>query len=144
MGSTEEWSFYSPQYFCPIPKPWPNPVYQEWLDIITLSFKELKFKQGIRGPGLYLGLKSWCTLFTMEHFFFKYLDFFFCTLVHRSALDFEPGTKRHNIWYPVQELLEMLPYRWAKPSQTHLWMEGLDREGKMAETYISPLFFFFC
>jgi len=22
---------------------------------------------------------------------------FFCTLVHRSALDFEPGTKRHNL-----------------------------------------------
>lgn len=67
--------------------------------------------------------------------------FFFCTLVHRSALDFEPGTKRHNIWYPVQELLEMLPYGWAKLSQSHLWMEGLDREGKMAKRKnVSPHF----
>lgn len=72
--------------------------------------------------------------------FLQIPGFIFCTLVHRSALDFEPGTKRHNIWYPVQELLEMLPYGWAKPSQTHIWTKGLDRKGKMAEKYISPYF----
>lgn len=27
-----------------------------------------------------------------------------------------------------------------KPSQTHVWMEGLDREGAMAEKYVSPVF----
>lgn len=78
----------------------------------------------------------------MERLSFKHLAFFFfCTLVHRSALDFEPGTKRHNIWYPVQELLEMLPYGWAIPSQFHIRGGRLGRGGGMAEKKDKPVFF---
>lgn len=107
--------FFSPQYSCPIPKPWATPIYQEWLVYHPLPQGTTKFKQGIRGLCLFLvGLKSWCKLFIHNGASFLQTPGFFCTLVHRSALDFEPGTKRHNIWYPVQELLEMLPYGWAK------------------------------
>lgn len=71
---------------------------------------------------------------------FKHLDIF-CTLVHRSALDFEPGTKRHNIWYPVQELLEMLPYGWAKTEPIPLMNGGLGQGGENGrEKNISPYF----
>lgn len=58
---------------------------------------------------------------------------FFFTLVHRSDrhFDSEPGTKRHNIWYPVKSYYRCC-LRTGKRSQSHLGT-GSDREGRWKE-----------
>lgn len=58
-----------------------------------------------------------------------FLQILFCTLVHRSDrhFDSEPGTKRHNIWYPVKSYYRCCVWT-GKLSQPHLG-PGSDREG---------------
>lgn len=64
----------------------------------------------------------------MERLSFKHLDFFFCTLVHRSALDFEPGTKGTISDTLYKSYLEMLP-KWMGKTNPIPRMNGRHRQG---------------
>lgn len=66
----------------------------------------------------------------MEHLSFKYFFFFVHWFTDRH-FDSEPGTKRHNIWYPVKSYYRRCVWT-GKRSQSHLGT-GLDREGRWKE-----------
>lgn len=94
--------------------------------------KQLKFKQGIRRPGLSIGLRSWFKVFIYSQWSSLLQTpgfFFFCTLVHRSALDFEPGTKGTISDTLYKSYLEMLP-KWMGKTNPIPHMNGRHRQGR--------------